>query len=198
MGGCAGGWQTHSSQDACWLTVAAAADEHQTEGLKFGLDFEQALTDPDMVEVIASTQVYACWGTLQQRPRWLPQVPAGGLCPSKHSASADHHAIGDPLSAPALSHTQILIQLKRFNQSAQQALAQRRSSRIPSLGGTASSSGSSGRARTKPAGGSPLDADLGSILGTPNSETAGVDTSIGGECVAAAVSCVGCFDTRMP
>jgi hypothetical protein len=51
-------------------------------------------------------------------------------------------------------------------------------------GSSSSSSGSSGRARTKrAAGGSPLDQDLGSILGTPDSDTAAIDTSVGGECV---------------
>ena len=53
------------------------------------------------------------------------------------------------------------------------------------MGGSSSGSSSSSfgsRARTKPAaGGSPLDQDLGSILGTPDSDTAGVDTSIGGK-----------------
>jgi hypothetical protein len=29
----------------------------RAEGLKYGLDFEQALSDPDMVEVVAPTQV---------------------------------------------------------------------------------------------------------------------------------------------
>jgi hypothetical protein len=85
------------------------------------------------------------------------------------------------------THThQILIQLKRFNQSAQQALAARRNTRIPVFGGGGGSSSSAAggsRARTKPAAGStPLDQDLGSILGTPDSDTAGVDTSIGGTC----------------
>lgn len=94
------------------------------EGIKTGLDFEQAVNDPEMVEMVTSTQ--------------------------------------------------ILIQLKRFNQQAQAAVAAR--ARVP-LPGSGSSGGSS-RARTKPSA-APLDQDLGSILGTPDSETAGVDTSVG-------------------
>lgn len=37
----------------------------RAEGIKQGLDFEQALQDPDMVELVASTQVtsLACWST---------------------------------------------------------------------------------------------------------------------------------------
>jgi hypothetical protein len=78
---------------------------------------------------------------------------------------------------------QILIQLKRFNQTAQQALAARsRSIKMPGMGG-GSSSGSSSRAKTRPAAGSPLEQDLGSILGTPDSDTAAIDTSVGGECL---------------
>ncbi|WIA36482.1 hypothetical protein OEZ86_007782 [Tetradesmus obliquus] len=94
------------------------------EGIKTGLDFEQAVNDPEMVEMVTSTQ--------------------------------------------------ILIQLKRFNQQAQAAVAARARVTLPGSG----SSGGSSRARTKPSA-APLDQDLGSILGTPDSETAGVDTSVG-------------------
>jgi hypothetical protein len=88
-----------------------------------------------------------------------------------HSSQASNHHPSCVL--------QILIQLKRFNQTAQQALSRSRSIKMPGSGG--SSSSSSSRAKTRPASGSPLEQDLGSILGTPDSETAGVDTSVGGE-----------------
>eukprot|EP00775_Hariotina_reticulata_P013781 gene13781-13902_t len=93
------------------------------EAIKQGLDFEQALADPDMVDLVTSPQ--------------------------------------------------ILIQLKRFNQQAQQAVAARSRSRMPITG-------SVGRgAKTKRSSSSPLDQDLGSILGTPDSDTAAIDTSVG-------------------
>jgi hypothetical protein len=42
-------------------------------------------------------------------------------------------------------------------------------------------SGSVGRgAKTKPGSNSPLNQDLGSILGSPDSDTAAIDTSVGG------------------
>jgi hypothetical protein len=92
------------------------------EAIKQGLDFEQALADPDLPELVTSTQ--------------------------------------------------ILIQLKRFNQQAQTAMAARSKAK-PTLG-------SSSRPKTKPASGSsPLDQDLGDILGSSTSDKAGVDTSVG-------------------
>ncbi|KAF8065617.1 hypothetical protein HT031_003218 [Scenedesmus sp. PABB004] len=97
------------------------------EAIKQGLDFEQALQDPDMVELVTSPQV--------------------------------------------------LIQLKRFNQSAQAALTARsRAKAKATISGSRPGAGAG--ARTKP-GGAPLGQDLGSILGTPDSDTAAIDTSVG-------------------
>ncbi|KAF6255517.1 hypothetical protein COO60DRAFT_1702769 [Scenedesmus sp. NREL 46B-D3] len=93
------------------------------EGIKIGLDFEQAVNDPEMVEMVTSTQ--------------------------------------------------ILIQLKRFNQQAQAAVAAR--ARMPPPG---AGSSSSSRAKTRP-GAVPVEQDLASILGTPDSDTAAIDTSVG-------------------
>lgn len=80
---------------------------------------------------------------------------------------------------------QILIQLKRFNQQAQTAMAARSKAK-------ASSSIGSSRPKTKPASGSsPLDQDLGDILGSSTSDKAGVDTSVGGELLLVQRRCGG-------
>jgi hypothetical protein len=80
--------------------------------------------------------------------------------------------------------TQILIQLKRFNQSAQAAVAARARVPLPGAG-----SSSSSRAKTRP-GAAPLEQDLGSILGTPDSDTAAIDTSVGGKARFCVLSCM--------
>jgi hypothetical protein len=73
---------------------------------------------------------------------------------------------------------QILIQLKRFNQSAQAALSARARTRAtPAI---AVGAGTARGSRTRPNGGSPLQQDLSSILGTPDSDKAAIDTSVGG------------------
>eukprot|EP00878_Enallax_costatus_P001700 GHUV01001855.1.p1 GENE.GHUV01001855.1~~GHUV01001855.1.p1 ORF type:complete len:240 (+),score=39.92 GHUV01001855.1:175-894(+) len=95
------------------------------EAIKQGLDFEQALADPDLPELVTSTQ--------------------------------------------------ILIQLKRFNQQAQTAMAARSKAKSASV----SSSVGSSRAKTKRGSSSPLDQDLGDILGSSTSDKAEVDTSVG-------------------
>lgn len=94
------------------------------EAIKQGLDFEQALSDPDLPEFVTSPQ--------------------------------------------------ILIQLKRFNQQAQTAMAARSKARAAPF------ASSNSRAKTRPAAGSsPLSQDLGDILGSSTSDKAEVDTSVG-------------------
>lgn len=85
----------------------------------------------------------------------------------------DHH----PCHAMAgvVWYSQILIQLKRFNQTMQRGLSTRARAK-----GVPGSAGASRGAKTKSAAASPLDQDLGSILGTPESDTAAIDTSVGG------------------
>jgi hypothetical protein len=75
---------------------------------------------------------------------------------------------------------QIIIQLKRFNSNAQAALTRVRSRPAASARSSSSSSSSSSSFSSSMKVKSALDNDLGSILGTPNSDKAAIDTSVGG------------------
>ena len=78
---------------------------------------------------------------------------------------------------------QILIQLKRFNTNAKGAIARGQQSRAAATAAAAAA----GSSRSRISGSSSsfqaaLDQDpLGDILGTPQSDKASVDTSVGGE-----------------
>lgn len=78
-----------------------------------------------------------------------------------------------------LSLLQIIIQLKRFNSNAQAALTRVRS-RPPASARSSSSSSSSSSFSSSMKVKSALDQDLGGILGTPTSDKAAIDTSVGG------------------
>lgn len=94
----------------------------RAEGIRNGLDFEQALADPDLPELVTSVQM--------------------------------------------------LIQLRRFNTTAQGAIAARSSRQQQQRQQRGGGGGG---------GGSPLSQDLGSIIGSATSDTAEIDTSVGGE-----------------
>lgn len=152
---------------ACCVSAAA-------EAIKAGLDFEQALVDPDMVELVTSPQVCAAvrivFCCMRATTFAADACACVRACVCMQGARRSVDACNPPLLR--LRCMQILIQLKRFNQTAQQAVAARARSRPP-IGGS--------RAKTRPgASGSPLEQDLGSILGTPDSDTAAIDTSVGG------------------
>ncbi|GBF90005.1 hypothetical protein Rsub_02711 [Raphidocelis subcapitata] len=106
------------------------------EGLKYGLDFEQALADPDLPDLMTSPQM--------------------------------------------------LIQLRRFNTTAQSAITSRAGARQQQIQAAALqraarvAGGGLGLGSGLPlGGGSPLG-DLGSILGTPSSSSTEIDTSLMG------------------
>ncbi|KIZ05308.1 hypothetical protein MNEG_2655 [Monoraphidium neglectum] len=96
------------------------------EGIRNGLDFDQALADPDLPDFVTSPQM--------------------------------------------------LIQLRRFNQTAQGALAARSSRAVQRqrIGGTSSAGAGAGA-------GTGLNQDIGGMFGSSTSDTAQVDTSVIGE-----------------
>ena len=77
-----------------------------------------------------------------------------------------------------------MIQLTRFNKTAQKAFAKRAAERAAAAAAAAASGSSLASSSTGRRKLSLSDADLASIMGTPDSDEPGIDTSVGGGCAA--------------
>jgi hypothetical protein len=106
------------------------------EGIRNGLDFEQAIADPDLPDIVTSTQM--------------------------------------------------MIQLRRFNGTAQQALSNRAAAAAGKQKAGAGAGARIGGTGTGGGGKSGMSQDLGRVIGTPTSDTAEVDTSVMGESILGA------------
>eukprot|EP00877_Chromochloris_zofingiensis_P006232 jgi/Chrzof1/1862/Cz10g24030.t1 len=121
----------------------------------------EATTRQKQAALYSATAIHAYFGDVELAQITLREAIRQGL--------DFEQAIQDPELVDIISSPQILIQLKRFNQTAQNALAARGRSKP---GG--SSSGSTARSS------SPLDQDLSSILGSATSDQSDIDMSVGG------------------
>lgn len=124
----------HTTQRLTYKAPSPTLPTH-TEGIRQGLDFEQALADPDLPDLVTSPQM--------------------------------------------------LIQLRRFNQTAQQALAGRGAAlsaaaqRQQRAAAAAPRGGGLGKMEAALGPRAVLQQDpLGKVIGTPTSDSAGVDTSV--------------------
>ncbi|GIL77625.1 hypothetical protein Vretimale_6804 [Volvox reticuliferus] len=118
---------------------------------------EEPTQEQKRAALFGVTAVHAAFGDVELAQMTLREALRNGLDYEK--------ALEDPTYVQMVTSPQITIQLRRFSQQVQNAMANRPSTERPY-----------GAGRSRPTGGQDLDA----ILGSAGSDQAEVDTSIGG------------------
>ncbi|GLC41098.1 hypothetical protein PLESTB_000943000 [Pleodorina starrii] len=160
------GVQANAQADA--ILAKAKAKYKEGDRLQAMKLFEDVLNEECTIEqkraaLFGVTAVHAAFGDVELAQMTLREGLRNGLEYEK--------ALEDPTYVQMVTSQQITIQLRRFAQQAQIAMANRPPTERPY--GSAASAASR---RSRPSGGQDLD----SILGSASGDTAEVDTSIGG------------------